>query len=53
MKVCNEKKRTEQKICKAKKEVKVRAEKTRDAEYFLGMGYITVVMFAIIPNGVA
>jgi len=47
----NEKKRTELEICKAKKEVKARAEKMRDAEYFWGMGYITVILFEIVQNG--
>ena len=47
----NEKKRAELEIRKAKKEVKARIEKMRDAEYFWGMGYITVVLFAIIQNG--
>lgn len=47
----NEKKRAEQEIRKAKKEVKARTEKMRDAEYFWGMGYIMVVLFAIIQNG--
>ena len=47
----NEKKRAELEIRKAKKEVKARAEKMRDAEYFWGMGYIMVVLFAIIQNG--
>ena len=47
----NEKKRAELEIRKAKKEVKARTEKMRDAEYFWGMGYITVVLFAILQNG--
>lgn len=50
-KASNEKKRTELEIRKAKKEVRVRTEKMRDKEYFWGMGYITVVLFAIIQNG--
>ena len=33
-----------------KKEVKVRIEKMRDIEYFWGMGYITVILFAIAQN---
>ena len=47
----NEKKSAELEIRKAKKEVKARTEKMRDTEYFLGMGYITVVLFAILQNG--
>ena len=47
----NEKKRAELEIRKAKKEVKVRTEKMRDTEYFWGMGYITVILFAIVQNG--
>ena len=47
----NEKKRAELEIRKAKKEVKARTEKMRDKEYFWGMGYITVILFAIIQNG--
>ena len=47
----NEKKRAELEIRKAKKEVKARTEKMKDAEYFWGMGYITVILFAIIQNG--
>ena len=47
----NEKKRSELEIRKAKKEVKARTEKMRDTEYFWGMGYITVVLFAILQNG--
>ena len=50
-KVRNEKKRAELEIRKAKKEVKARTEKMRDAEYFWGMGYITVILFAIVQNG--
>ena len=46
-----EKKRAEQEIYKAKKEVRARTEKMRDTEYFWGMGYITVILFAIIQNG--
>ena len=47
----NEKKRAEMEIRKTKKEVKSRTEKMRDAEYFWGIGYITVILFAIIQNG--
>ena len=47
----NEKKRAEMEILKTKKEVKARTEKMRDAEYFWGIGYITVILFAIIQNG--
>ena len=47
----NEKKRAEMEIRKTKKEVKDRTEKMRDAEYFWGIGYITVILFAIIQNG--
>ena len=47
----NEKKSAELEIRKAKKEVKARTEKMRDIEYFWGMGYITVVLFAILQNG--
>ena len=50
-KVRNEKKRAEMEILKTKKEVKARTEKMRDAEYFWGIGYITVILFAIIQNG--
>ena len=50
-KVRNEKKRAELEIRKAKKEVKARTEKMRDKEYFWGMGYITVILFASIQNG--
>ena len=46
----NEKKRTELEIRKAKKEVKARTEKMKDTEYFWGMGYITIILFAIIQN---
>ena len=38
-------------IRKTKKEVKSRTKKMRDAEYFWGIGYITVILFAIIQNG--
>ena len=51
VKTRNEKKRAEMEIRKAQKEVKARTEKMRNAEYFWGMGYITVVLFAIIQNG--
>ena len=47
----NEKKRAELEIRKAKKEVKDRTESMKSIEYFWGMGYITVVLFAIIQNG--
>ena len=47
----NEKKRAELEIRKAKKEVKDRTENMKAMEYFWGMGYITVVLFAIIQNG--
>ena len=47
-KVRSERKRAELEICKAKKEVKVRTEKMRDTEYFWGMGYVTLILFAII-----
>ena len=47
----NEKKWAELEIRKAKKEIKARTEKMRDAEYFWGMGYITVILFAIVQNG--
>ena len=47
----NEKKRAEMEIRKTKKEVKSRTEKMRDAEYFWGIGYITVILFVIIQNG--
>ena len=47
----NEKKRADLEIRKAKKEVKARTEKMRDTEYFWGMGYITVILFAIVQNG--
>lgn len=50
-KVRNEKKRAELEIRKAKKEVKARTEKMRDIEFFWGMGYITVIMSAIVQNG--
>ena len=47
----NEKKRAELEIRKAKKEVKDRMESMKSIEYFWGMGYITVILFAIIQNG--
>ena len=47
----NEKKRAELEIRKAKKEVKDRTESMKAIEYFWGMGYITVVLFAIVQNG--
>ena len=47
----NEKKRAELEIRKAKKEVKGRMESMKSIEYFWGMGYITVILFAIIQNG--
>ena len=47
----NEKKRAELEIRKAKKEVKNRTENMKAMEYFWGMGYITVVLFAILQNG--
>ena len=47
----NEKKSAELEIRKAKKEVKARTEKMRDIEYFWGMGYVTVILFAIVQNG--
>ena len=47
----NEKKRAELEIRKAKKEVKDRTESMKSIEYFWGMGYITVILFAIIQNG--
>ena len=50
-KVRNEKKRAELEIRKAKKEVKDRMESMKSIEYFWGMGYITVILFAIIQNG--
>ena len=50
-KACNEKKRAELEIRKAKKEVKDRTENMKAMEYFWGMGYITVVLFAILQNG--
>ena len=50
-KVRNEKKRAEMEIRKAKKEVKDRTESMKSIEYFWGMGYITVFLFAIIQNG--
>ena len=33
------------------KKVKARTEKMRDIEYFWGMGYVTVILFAIVQNG--
>ena len=47
----NEKKRAELEIRKAKEEVKDRTESMKSIEYFWGMGYITVVLFAILQNG--
>ena len=47
----NEKKRAELEIRKAKKEVKDRTENMKAMECFWGMGYITVVLFAILQNG--
>ena len=47
----NEKKRAELEIRKAKKEVKDRTENMKAMEYFWGMGYIMVVLFAILQNG--
>ena len=47
----NEKKRAELEIRKAKKEVKDRTESMKAMEYFWGMGYITVILFATIQNG--
>ena len=47
----DEKKRDELEIRKAKKEVKDRLESMKSIEYFWGMGYITVILFAIIQNG--
>ena len=38
-KACNEKKRAELEIRKAKKEVKDRTESMKSIEYFWGMGY--------------
>ena len=38
-------------IRKAKKEVKDRTENMKAMEYFWGMGYITVALFAILQNG--
>ena len=46
----NEKKRAEMEIHKAKKEVKDRTESMKAIEYFWGMGYITVILFAIVQN---
>ena len=50
-KACNEKKRAELEIRKAKKEVRDRTKNMKAMEYFWGMGYITVVLFAILQNG--
>lgn len=47
----NEKKRAELEIRKAKKEVRDRTKNMKAMEYFWGMGYITVVLFAILQNG--
>ena len=47
----NEKKRAELEIHKAKKKVKDRTKNMKAMEYFWGMGYITVILFAIIQNG--
>ena len=47
----DEKKRAELEIRKAKKEVKDRMESMKSIEYFWGMVYITVILFAIIQNG--
>ena len=47
----NEKKRAELEIRKAKKEVKDKTESMKAIEYFWGMGYIMIVLFAIIQNG--
>ena len=47
----NEKKRAELEIRKAKKEVRDRTKNMEAMEYFWGMGYITVVLFAILQNG--
>lgn len=47
----NEKKRAELEIRKAKKEVKDRTENMKAMEYFWGMGYVTVILFAIVQNG--
>ena len=47
----NEKKRAELEIHKAKKEVKDRTKNMKAMEYFWGMGYIMVILFAIIQNG--
>ena len=46
----NEKKRAELEIRKAKKEVRDRTKNMKAMEYFWGMGYITVVLFAILQN---
>ena len=47
----NEKKRAELEIRKAKKEVRDRTKNMKAMVYFWGMGYITVVLFAILQNG--
>ena len=47
----NEKKHAELEIRKAKKEVRDRTKNMKAMEYFWGMGYITVVLFAILQNG--
>lgn len=47
----NEKKRAELEIRKAKKEVRDRTKNMKAMEYFWEMGYITVVLFAILQNG--
>ena len=47
----DEKKRAELEIRKAKKEVRDRTKNMKAMEYFWGMGYITVVLFAILQNG--
>ena len=47
----NEKKRAELEIRKAKKEVRDRTKNMKAMEYFWGMGYIKVVLFAILQNG--
>lgn len=38
-------------IRKAKKEVRDRTKNMKAMEYFWGMGYITVALFAILQNG--
>ena len=47
----NEKKRAELEIRKAKKEVRDRTKNMKAMVYFWGMGYITVVLFAILQDG--